>query len=352
MCARVLVVVVVAFLATLMGCSTDTNAGDGGSGAASGGSGGNAPTGPVPMFPGTGNSDDAKPLVGGMVCDSVPGATLPTVDALTRCFYGPTDQVNPAATIEQVLECVAGTTVLHLRLTFDPSFVDNTYGANSIGWDTTRKGTHTFKDLVGSDHAELVLMDGNGDVAMQFKMDYITEDPTALSGYSALGVTGGEGEISIGNADDILDASTSFDRNLNERGYSSYLIDSPATDADYTPNVDAPGWDYRVVYDVWVDLAAFGDAGFSGAFIEYVHASPAKADGNTVETVPGDCPPSWDPCRDDKPDTYCNDTNPPPTTDPCNDAQPDTYCADGSEPNNPDPPFCTRYPSDPSCMPE
>lgn len=379
---RVWTLGLICLMTAWMGCSTDRAPGSAGSGASSAGSGGvggiagssgnggsgggsggganGAPSGPVPMFPGAGNSADAKPLAGGMVCDDVQGEPLPMVDNVTRCFFGADDRDNPAATIEQVLECVEGTTVLHLRLTFAPTFVDNTYGTGAIGWPM-RRG-HTFRDLVGSDHAELVLMDGDGAVAMQFKMDYISADPDAPSGYSALGVTGGEGEVSIGDAAHIIDASTSLDRNLNERGYSTYIVDSPSTDANFTANPETPGWDYRVVFDVWVDVAAFGDSGFSGAFIEYVHASPAKADGDTIETTPDDCPPEWDPCLDENPDTICNDPcagpNPPdycsepPTEDPCNDDMPDTYCDDGSEPNNPDPPYCVRYPSDPTCMPE
>jgi hypothetical protein len=342
-----------------------------------------------------------------MVCDDVPGATLGAVSDVTRCFYGADDRANPAATIEQVLECVEGSTVLHLRLTFAPWFNDNTYGTGSVGWPE-RRG-HRFRDLVGSDHAELVLMDGAGDVEMQFKMDYISEDATAPSGYSALGVSGGDGSVEIGDASYIIDTSTSLDRNLNDHGYESYVVDSPATDENFTANVDTPDWDYRVVFDVWIDLAAFGDAGFSGAFIEYVHASPSKSANDTIETTPDECPPPWDACLDENPDTYCGETppdpncydnrpdvycdNPPvgcydgdsatpcedpcgddmpdtycdvgmppmgcydgdaetPCDDPCGDDKPDTYCG-GGEPTDPTPPaYCQRYPSDPACRPD
>ena len=146
---------------------------------------------------------------------------------LTRCFFGPDDMVHPAATIEQVLECANDTTVLHLRLTFDPAFVDNTYGETSIGWDDEKNGMREFKKLVGSDHAEIVLVDGNGDVAMQFALDYISEDDGAPSGYAALGVEGGDGKMITGDAAHVLDWSTSIDKNLNERGYDTYTTDSP-----------------------------------------------------------------------------------------------------------------------------
>lgn len=93
-----------------------------------------------------------------------------------------------------------------------------------------------------------------------------------------------------GDAKDIVQWRTSFDRDLNERGYDDYTVDSPATDADYTPNDATPNWDYRVVYEAWVDHDAFGSSGFGGATIEHVHASPSKAPSNTITVVPGDCP--------------------------------------------------------------
>ena len=370
------------------GSNGNSGAGGGsGAGASSGSGGGN--TGPVPMFPGAGTSTNAGPLPGGMVCDSVPGATLATVGNVTRCLFGPNNRTNPAATIEQVLECVDGATVLHLRLTFAPWFNDNTYGSESIGWSPVRG--HRFPDLTGSDHAELVLIDGNGDVAMQFKMDYISRDDSAPSGYASLGVSGGDGSVEIGDEAHILDVSTSLDENLNDRGYSSYVVDSPATDEDFTPNPATPEWDYRVVFDVWIDLDAFGDAGFAGAFIDYVHASPSKSDDDTIETTPDECPPEWDPCLDGNPDTYCNEPpvgcydgdpitpcddpcgddmpdtycdvgTPPegcydgdpgtPCDDPCGDDMPDTYCGGGEPPGSDPPAYCERYPTDPACRPD
>src|ERR1041384_757223 len=59
------------------------------------------------------------------------------------CFQG-TD--NPDVTARIATRTVGGTTVI--RVTFSKNFVDNTYGANAVGWP---KG-HKFKDLVGSDH--------------------------------------------------------------------------------------------------------------------------------------------------------------------------------------------------------
>jgi hypothetical protein len=208
-----------------------------------------------------------------------------------------------AATIEYRHETAGGQEYYRFRITFDPSFVDNTYGVNQIGWVV--KG-HTFKDLVGSDHVELSLFDGTPTLVSMFDLDYITANATSSCLYGALGVSGGEGKMLVGDAKYILGSTTSLNRNLNGCGYckssacgGDCTIDSPATDAKYTPNPAAPNWDFRVVYEVWVDAAVFGGKGFAGASISFVHASPSKASTNTVTVVPrpcggGGCPPgTW-----------------------------------------------------------
>src|SRR5690606_31166340 len=59
----------------------------------------------------------------------------------------------------------------------------------------------------------------------------------------------------------------------------------------YAPSEDAPEWDFRMVYELWIAADAFGESGFCQPDIEYVHASPAKADDDTVLVEPDDCPP-------------------------------------------------------------
>lgn len=266
--------------------------------------------------------------------------------ATVTCFFEQQEDDTLAATLERRLEVVDDKNWLHLRLTFNPHFVDNSYGETAIGWgqsaeDATppepgaapqpgappaptapkakpKKGKHghTFKDLVGSDHAEFQLFNGAGDLTMQFKLDYIEPTDATDSGYACAGVTGGDGKMIVGEADWILGATSSLDRNLNGCGLGAYVVDSPATDEFYTPNPDAPAWDFRVVYEVWVAEDPFGDSGFGDARIEYVHASPSKYDDNTLIVVPGDCP---DTPPADAPDAAV----PPPVT---------------SEPNDPTPP--------------
>jgi hypothetical protein len=279
-----------------------------GSGPPGGGSGGPAVI--VPGFPGAGTTagDPLRPGVPpGAARDcagGTPVSSRPTqvVTQTTQCFYGVTVTTTstPAATIEQITEVIDGKKMLHLRITFNPGFVDNTYGANAVGWNAAPatdggkmpkpgKG-HSFDNLVGSDHVEVKLYDAAGQLALHFKIDYISADASRPCGYGTLGVTGGEGKMLVGNAASVLAVATSLDRNLNGCGYC-YTVDSPATDANYTPNSATPRWDYRIVYEAWIDAAAFGAAGPGDILLENVHASPSKAATNTISVKKDACPP-------------------------------------------------------------
>jgi hypothetical protein len=326
------------------GCGGSSSSfGDGpahGGGASAGGSGGTSSEGtgawdassPGPHFPGSGTAyapltpgcgpETASECTGSCEAHAAldPGSVIRA--PATLCFSGDADPTpeDPLATIEQVLEVSGGRRVVHLRVTFDPAFVDNTYGQNaSSGWGTStdtaepaapgakpapgmmapgmmapgmkppKRAGHTFNDLVGSDHLELLLTDGAGNTVMDFDLDYISADSSSPCGYATLGVSGGEGKVLQGSAAAVLGASTSLDRDLNGCGYC-YTTDSPATDDAYTPNPAAPAWDYRVVYEVWLDLDAFGQDGFGQAYIQSVHASPSKLANDTVDVEPSPCP--------------------------------------------------------------
>jgi hypothetical protein len=268
-------------------------------------------------FPGAGKGGAGLPIAAGTVVVSCeqPGplpagstGPAPGAVAVRECYFDADHPDDPAAIMEWVVESAAEGDLVHARLSFNPRFVDNSYGDNAIGWSTAAapakpgakppkpgKG-HTFKDLVGSDHAEFTLADANGSVPLKFKADYLSEDDSALSGYSSQGVWGGEGKMLTGSADEVVAVSTSLDRNLNRCGYEKdYFVNSPATDANYSVNPAAPNWDFRVVYDVWVKQSAFGAPGFGRASVEFVHASPSKAGKSTIEVVQRDCPPGWPP---------------------------------------------------------
>jgi hypothetical protein len=178
-------------------------------------------------------------------------------------------------------DSVGGQQAVHVVLVFDEGFVDNSYGVNSAdGYRGGKSGGHTFNDLVRSDHAEVGFINGNGDEIFRGKFDYITDDDNAASGYDSLGVTGGDGSVSIGSADAVLAATTSLARNFNERN-CVFTEDSP--DADQCPE-----WENRVIFEMWIDLAAFGPSGFGRPHMEYVHASPSRTT-DTIYVDFGEC---------------------------------------------------------------
>ncbi len=176
------------------------------------------------------------------------------------CTYGGSFTVasgKPAAIVEYLHETAGGQNYYRIRITFDPSFVDNTYGDNASGWG---KRGHTWKDLLGSDHAELELFDNSHTMVAQFKIDYIGEDTSQACGYSSLGVSGGDGKMLIGDAKWVLGSSSSLARNLGGCGYcespacgGDCRVNSPGTDDQWTSNLSTPYWDYRVRYEVWID---------------------------------------------------------------------------------------------------
>lgn len=214
--------------------------------------------------------------------------------ALMSCFYSEADPNMPAATIQYMIEVFGLVGTLHTRLTFDPGFVDNSYGTTAVGWSDSKKGEHKFSDLHRSDHAQLIFSDSAETVVMDIKMDYLSEDSGTASGYRNLGVGGGEGNVLLGDATTVLDSMTSLDRNLNERGLDSYTVNSPPADPSGTHSLEAPAWDYHVVYEVWLDQAAFGSAGFGRVRLDYVHASPSKGPDSTLLVVERPCPPEWE----------------------------------------------------------
>jgi hypothetical protein len=188
---------------------------------------------------------------------------------------------------------------VYFVLAIDKDFVDNTYGTNAIGWPNG----HTFGNLTGSDHAEFQGRDANGNLVLDFKVDYLTSSTGTPSGYDSLGVTGGEGKMitfPYGSAASIQAWATSLDYSLNSTGYCSggtcpatpvnLLVNSPPTNALYQPQAPYQNWLYDVIYEVQVDKAAFGPNGFGAMSVPYIHASPSKLGTNTIIPAPAPCP--------------------------------------------------------------
>jgi hypothetical protein len=89
----------------------------------------------------------------------------------------------------------------------------------------------------------------------------------------------------------ILECTSSLYRNLITCGYFDYMkttlsLSSPVTDEQYTPDPLAPYWDFRVVYDIWVEPDVFGASGFGRAEVIVVHASPSKLDSHNLYVQP------------------------------------------------------------------
>jgi hypothetical protein len=234
-----------------------------------------APT-PTPggRYPGAGTGGADTPLPGGVIA----------------CFrFGDAAVAEPDATVEHAEELLAGVPALHVRLTVDPRHIDNTFGVNTIGWP----GRHRLDDLASGNRAELQLTSRDGPVVLDFKIDYLSKEPGMTGRFLSLGLGAPDGGMIVGAAADVVATATSIDRNLRERGYATYLLDSPATDTLYTPNVDAPGWDYRVVYEAWVRTSVFGASGAGSVRPVLVHASPSKTGQDTMTPEPRECPAGW-----------------------------------------------------------
>ena len=173
---------------------------------------------------------------------------------------------------------------LFASLTQPPTLVDNSYGDNSIGWGSSAPSgkNHNFKDLTGSDKAQFAITDADGNILLDFTMDYISESSSASSGYASLGVSGKDGKVNTGSASSILAWGTSLDYNLNTLGHV-LTADSPVADADYvTADAAYFDWVFEVTYEFLVDGAIFQDNGFGELTIPVVHDSPNKIGKNRV----------------------------------------------------------------------
>ena len=178
--------------------------------------------------------------------------------------------------------------VVDMQITFNPGFVDNSYGTgSSVGWPEKRG--HTFRDLYVSDHVEIKVLNGAGEVVFYGRLDLLSPDSTAPSGYASLGPWGGDGVLYEGDPKAILSFGTTLDDNMNYYGYHLYE-NSPATDSNYTTNPQYPNWQFYVSYHLTLDAAAFGPSGYGKCEMTSVHASPAKTPNQTINVTEGPAP--------------------------------------------------------------
>jgi|GEM_PF-638771 len=175
---------------------------------------------------------------------------------------------------------------LTVRAIVEKGYVDNTYGAGAVGWDNTQ----TLDSLITSDHLRLALYDMQAEKKLDMVIDYFSQDQQSPTGFSSLGVSGGEGYVVEGSDTNIINATTSINENFNTLGY--VLINtSPLTDTTYTPNLLYPDWIFEVWYEATVKLNAFESSQFGYSDILELHASPNKETIGEADTVlPADCP--------------------------------------------------------------
>ena len=251
----------------------------------------------APLAPGCGPETAHECMEPGGSCnneDLIQSGGVEVKDAGATCFFGE-EMTTPSATVEYITEVVAENEYVHLRVIFDPDFVDTVYGECSAetGWNP-RRG-HTFKDLRSSDHVELMLYNCSDELSMHMKVDFLDTSDSTACGYATGGVLSGDGEMFVGDPEQVLAVGTSLDRNMNGCGYCDDMASPCPSDDSWGASEEAPEWDFRMVYELWIDAEAFGDAGFCRPDIEYVHASPSKASTDTILVEPDDCPPPDEP---------------------------------------------------------
>jgi hypothetical protein len=210
----------------------------------------------------------AAPIIDGFF-DPNEGYTT-EIPILLNLDDGPTG--IPGGRLYQAIDAAS----ISVALIFPRFLVDNSYGANSIGWgdDAPSGKDHSLKSLKGSDKALFHFTDAAGNSVLEFLFDYIDEDNDQ---YFSGGVADGDGKMELGDESDVLAFGTSLDYNFNVLGLDTFLKDSPPA--------DHPDWVFDVIYEVQVAASAFGDAGFGSVAIPEVHASPNKLGKNVVTVV-------------------------------------------------------------------
>ena len=226
--------------------------------------------------------DKSDDFVAGTINSLNPGQSV----TFTKTVIPPVRLCSPGGTSGQIVTQVLANGNIRVTFIQDTSVNDNTYGVNSQGWKPNRP--HTFKDLLNSDQVTFSLTNGTGLETLRFKVDYLSKTSSATfpsgtvnypSGYGTLGVLGGDGAMLKGSASQILSATTSLTKNLNQSpAYYGIIVDSPAAGSAL-----ASKWDNVMRYSVVVSASAFGTSGFGKAMVIDQHNSPAKTDNFTPE---------------------------------------------------------------------
>lgn len=213
---------------------------------------------------------------------TTPALAVPTIDGRFDFSEGYTQGFNVDFNIQGGSTATGGELWLHQDAATNDVFlafiqpltlIDNTYGANSIGWGASAPSGkhHNFDDITESDKAQFQFTDGLDTVVLDVVLDY----------------------FSAGSAGDVLAFGTSLDYNFNVLGYNTFTTDSPLTDSSYSDPLSAPGWIFDVIYEMQISGSVFGTNGFGGVTIPIVHDSPNKIGKNKVYPLIGDPIPNF-----------------------------------------------------------
>ena len=164
---------------------------------------------------------------------------------------------------------------------------DNSYGANGIGWDFKKQG-HRFSDLDKSEHAKIQLFDCQGNMPLEFYLDYasLVKQTGEVISY---GPGGTDGAMLTGDPAMVTGWSSSLVWNFNNATplWPDRLSSSPQRvptntyDVGTTADPNYP-WIYELTYEWSVSKAAFPGACFGDILISEVHNSPFKGANNPV----------------------------------------------------------------------
>ncbi|HEX3772267.1 MAG TPA: hypothetical protein VHV30_15430, partial [Polyangiaceae bacterium] len=127
-------------------------------------------------FPGAGNGGQSQLLSAGFTPNAcgVAGATanfdggsmsVAGPDNIT-CYYSSVAPSTPMAFLEQIVETAEDANLVHVRLTMNPEFVDNTYGDNAIGWGGSDASAPAPAGMTGPGAPATGPMAGPGGTAM------------------------------------------------------------------------------------------------------------------------------------------------------------------------------------------
>lgn len=164
---------------------------------------------------------------------------------------------------------------LYVAVSLPLTYVDNSYGTKSVGWNGK---IHKFTELVGSDKSSYEVRMG-GSKVLEFSIDYLYDN----NGVWDSGVDGREGSESVNGA--VINSASSMGYNMSLPGASAYTVDSPnLTNASYDPSA-LIDWVFEATYEFEIDgdilgnQLVLGDQEWLNGFelkLAGLHASPNK----------------------------------------------------------------------------